>query len=89
MTLDSPPAHIPQGGRERDGPRGEAGVDEVQFFLGTVSSADDTAPVHVQRARPTVTEVGDQTLRAVVVDDAAQTAEDSARDEVDSSTPTA
>jgi hypothetical protein len=88
VTLDNPPANIPQAGVNVTATASaEAGVDEVQFFLGTrLLCEDDTAPYSCD-VLANGDEVGDQTLRAVVVDDAAQTAEDSAQTEVDKFDP--
>ena len=88
VTLDNPPANIPQAGvNVTASASAEAGVDEVQFFLGTrLLCEDDTAPYSCN-VLANGDEVGDQTLRAVVVDDAAQTAEDSAQTEVDKFDP--
>jgi hypothetical protein len=88
IQFNAPPTHIPQAGVNVEAvPSAEAGVDEVQFFLGTrLVCTDDTAPYSCNVVA-NGDEVGDQTLRAVVADNAAQTAETSTEVEVDKFTP--
>jgi hypothetical protein len=77
VEFDNPPTHIPQEGVTVTAlPTAEAGVDEVQFFLGTrLVCTDDTGPAYTCNVLANGDEVGHQALRAVVVDTAAQTAE--------------
>ena len=76
ITFDNPPSSIPQAGVTVTAlPVAPAGVDNVEFFLGTRSlCTDDVAPYTCQ-VLANGDEVGAQTLRAVVTDDAALTAE--------------
>jgi hypothetical protein len=82
VELDNPPTHIPQEGVTVTAVPtvdDSVDVDEVQFFLGTrLVCTDDTGPDYTCNVLANGDEVGNQALRAVVVDTAAQTAEDSA-----------
>ena len=81
ISLDSPPSSIPQSGVTVSATPtvdDSLTVDEVQFFLGTrMVCSDTTGPDYSCNVLANGDEVGTQTLRAVVADSAAQTAEDS------------
>jgi Bacterial Ig domain len=81
IDLNSPPDTIPQDGVEVSATPtvdDSLTVDEVQFFLGTrLVCTDDTGPAYTCLVLANGDEVGSQSLRAVVADSAAQTAEDS------------
>ena len=77
ISFDDPPETIPQEGVTVTAlPDAPEGVQEVEFFLGTRSVCTDTAgPDYTCLVQANGDEVGIQALRAVVTDNAAQTAE--------------
>lgn len=81
IALNSPPSSIPQSGVTVSATPtvdDSLTVDEVQFFLGTrLVCSDTTGPDYTCDVLANGDEVGTQSLRAVVADSAAQTAEDS------------
>ena len=91
ISLDSPPSPIPQSGitvSATPAVDDSLTVDEVQFFLGTrLVCSDTTGPDYTCDVLANGDEVGTQTLRAVVADSAAQTAEDSASVDVEKFDP--
>jgi hypothetical protein len=92
IEFDNPPTHIPQAGvvvTADPTVDDSLTVDEVQFFLGDrLVCTDDTGPSYTCNVLANGDEVGSQTLRAVVADSAAQTAEDSTPVIVDKFAPT-
>jgi hypothetical protein len=93
ITIDNPPASLPQGGATIsatpivDTDAG-ASVQDVKFFLGNrLVCTDTTAPYSCDIA-PHGDEVGSQSVRAVLTDSSAQTAEDDATVTVPRFTPT-
>lgn len=76
IEFNAPPSTIPQAGVTVEAvPDAPEGVDNVEFFLGTRSVCNDTSDPYTCLIVPHGDEVGVQTLRAVVTDSAAQTAE--------------
>ena len=77
IVFNAPPSTIPQGGITVQAvPDAPEGVDNVEFFLGTRSvCVDTTGPTYTCNVVPNGDEVGVQALRAVVTDNAAQTAQ--------------
>ena len=88
IQFNAPPSTIPQGGITVQAvPDAPEGVDNVEFFLGTRSVCTDTSDPYTCLVVPQGDEVGLQTLRAVVTDDAAQTAQVAVPVTVDKFTP--
>jgi hypothetical protein len=89
ITFDDPPDSIPQEGVTVTAlPDAPEGVQQVEFFLGSRSvCTDTTGPSYTCLVLANGDEVGIQALRAVVTDDAAQTAEVAVPVEVDKFDP--
>ena len=88
IEFNAPPSTIPQAGITVQAvPDAPEGVDSVEFFLGTRSVCVDTTDPYTCLIEPQGDEVGVQTLRAVVTDDAAQTAEVAVPVTIDKFTP--
>lgn len=77
VSIDSPPASIAQNGTTVSA-TATSGVDvsKVTFFLGTRQVCEDTAAPFSCNIVPNGDEVGAQSIRAVVTDSLARTAED-------------
>ncbi len=88
IEFNAPPSTIPQAGITVQAvPDAPEGVESVEFFLGTRSVCVDTTDPYTCLIEPHGDEVGVQTLRAVVTDDAAQTAEVAVPVTIDKFTP--
>jgi hypothetical protein len=83
VSLDSPPARIPQGGASFTATAsGEAGLTSVEFFLGQRKVCSVAAAPYSCRIVPNGSEIGGQVVRVVANDSKGRSAADSTTVEV-------